>query len=117
VTASAADTPGPVAPESVPAAAPTPVESPNAPGGPGRRLLVTRRELIGLLAITMVAAVVRFAHVAAGGPWDWDQGTELLALWTAMTTGTLPLYGPAATSFGSAFHHGALYYDLLLPVA
>jgi 4-amino-4-deoxy-L-arabinose transferase-like glycosyltransferase len=79
------------------------------------RLPVTRRELVALILITLVAAVVRFAHVASGGPWDSDQGTELLAMWSAMTTGQLPLFGPAATSLGSTFHHGALYYDLLMP--
>ena len=79
------------------------------------RLPVGRRELACIVAITVAAAVLRFAHVATGGPWDSDQGTELLALWTAMTTGQLPLFGPAATSLGSTFHHGALYYDLLMP--
>lgn len=79
-------------------------------------LPVLRRELIGLAAITIAAAVIRFVPVPSGGPWDSDQGTELLALWSAMITGQLPLYGPAATSLGSTFHHGALYYDLLLPV-
>jgi 4-amino-4-deoxy-L-arabinose transferase-like glycosyltransferase len=85
-----------------------------SPGRPGR-LPVSRRELACVVAITVAAAVLRFAHVATGGPWDSDQGTELLALWTAMTTGQLPLFGPAATSLGSTFHHGALYYDLLMP--
>jgi hypothetical protein len=78
-------------------------------------LTVMRGELVALVLITLVAAAVRFAHVASGGPWDSDQGTELLAMWSAMTGGQLPLFGPAATSLGSTFHHGALYYDLLMP--
>jgi hypothetical protein len=41
----------------------------------------------------------------------------MLAIWSALTTGQLPLFGPAATSLGSTFHHGALYYDLLMPAA
>ena len=94
-----------------------PVVSDAPPGRAGRGLPVTRVELIGLIAITIAAAVLRFAYVASGGPWDSDQGTEMLAIWTAMTTGQLPLFGPAAISVGSTFHHGALYYDLLLPAA
>jgi hypothetical protein len=74
-------------------------------------------ELLGLLAITVVAAAIRLAYVGSGGAWDADQGTEMLALWRAMSEGQLPLFGPAATSLGSSFHHGALYYDLLLPAA
>ena len=83
----------------------------DTPGAP----TLGRRELAGIVAITVAAAVLRFAYVGSGGPWDSDQGTEMLALWTAMTTGQLPLFGPAATSLGSTFHHGALYYDLLMP--
>jgi hypothetical protein len=77
---------------------------------------VTREELLAIAAITLAAAVIRFAYVASGGNWDMDQGTEMMALWTAISTGQLPLYGPAA-SLGSSFHHGAIYYDLLLPAA
>jgi hypothetical protein len=78
---------------------------------------VTKSELVALIAITVAAALLRFAYVGSGGPWDSDQGTEMLAIWSAVTTGHLPLFGPAATSLGSTFHHGALYYDLLLPAA
>jgi 4-amino-4-deoxy-L-arabinose transferase-like glycosyltransferase len=76
---------------------------------------VTRAELALLLLITALGVIIRFAYVASGSTWDVDQGTEMLALWNALTTGQLPLFGPAATSLGSTFHHGALYYDLLLP--
>lgn len=94
-----------------------PVGSNPAPRPAGRGLRVARGELIAVVAITIAAAVVRFAHVASGGPWDQDQGIEMLAIWTALTSGHLPLFGPAATSLESSFHHGALYYDLLLPAA
>ena len=30
---------------------------------------------------------------------------------------SLPTFGPEAISVGQRFHHGALYYDLLLPAA
>jgi hypothetical protein len=33
----------------------------------------------------------------------------------AITGGGLPVFGPQASSLGGNFHHGALYYDLLLP--
>ena len=82
-----------------------------------RSLPVTRRELVYLIGITLGAAVLRLAYAVSGGPWDQDQALELQALWSAVAAGNLPLFGPAATSLGSTFHHGALYYDLLLPAA
>lgn len=94
-------------------AIPQSVARADAPTG----LRVTRAELLGLLAIIGAAALLRFVYVASGGPFDQDQGVEMLAMWSALTTGQLPLFGPAATSLGSTFHHGALYYDLLMPAA
>ena len=41
----------------------------------------------------------------------------MLALRTALSGGGLPTFGPEAISVASSFHHGALYYDLLLPAA
>jgi Dolichyl-phosphate-mannose-protein mannosyltransferase len=70
-----------------------------------------------LAAIVMAAAVLRFVNLPARGGWDSDQGTEMLALRTALDTGQLPTFGPEAISVASSFHHGALYYDLLLPAA
>src|SRR5271157_5177001 len=81
------------------------------------RLGVSRRELALLGAILVAAAVVRFAGLPARGGWDSDQGTEMLALRSALSTGQLPTFGPEAISVASSFHHGALYYDLLLPAA
>jgi hypothetical protein len=85
------------------------------PADTSRGLRVTRAELLCLLTITVAAALLRFVYVPSGGPFDQDQGVEMLAMWSALTTGQLPLFGPAATSLGSTFHHGALYYDLLMP--
>lgn len=83
---------------------------------PGLR--VTKSELVALIAITAAAAFLRFAYVGSGGPWDSDQGTEMLAIWSAVTTGHLPTFGPQATSLSDlTFHHGALFYDMLIPVA
>ena len=89
----------------------------DAAGSSRTGLSVTRWELIGLIAITAAAVLVRFAYVSWGGSWDQDQGAEMLAIWHAVTTAQLPLFGPPATSVGLPYHHGALYYDLLLPAA
>jgi hypothetical protein len=73
------------------------------------------RELACLTAIVAMAAAVRLVNLPVRGGWDSDQATEMLALRNAVTTGQLPTFGPAASAIGGAFHHGALYYDLLLP--
>lgn len=90
-----------------------------APVGP--RLLahlgVPAREMACLVAIVLGAAALRLANLPARGGWDSDQGTEMLALRSALTTGQLPTFGPPASIGSGAFHHGALYYDLLLPAA
>jgi 4-amino-4-deoxy-L-arabinose transferase-like glycosyltransferase len=75
------------------------------------------RELAGLAAIVLAGAALRFANLPVRGGWDSDQGTEMLALRTALSAGRLPTFGPEAISVASSFHHGALYYDLLLPAA
>ena len=81
------------------------------------RLGVRARELACLAAIVLGAAALRLVNLPARGSWDSDQGTEMLALRTALSTGRLPTFGPQAISVGGTFHHGALYYDLLLPAA
>ena len=84
----------------------------------GSSLPVLRGELVALIAITVAASVLRFAYVGTGGPWDSDQGTAMIGIWTAVTTGQLPTFGPQATSLSDlTFHHGALFYDLLIPAA
>ena len=50
-----------------------------------------------------------------GADWDSDQGSEMLAIWNALHSGTIPQLGPLAST--GTFHHGALYYDLMLPGA
>jgi 4-amino-4-deoxy-L-arabinose transferase-like glycosyltransferase len=75
-------------------------------------------EAIGIAAIMLVAAFLRFRMVPSGGAWDSDQGAQMLALWTAIHTGTIPQLGPPAiVASTGTFHHGALYYDLMLPGA
>lgn len=85
--------------------------------GVSARLGVQGRELGCLAAILAVAAAARFANLPARGGWDSDQGTEMIALRNAINGGGLPTFGPLAISIGGTFHHGALYYDLLLPAA
>ncbi|MGD0018736.1 MAG: glycosyltransferase family 39 protein [Candidatus Limnocylindrales bacterium] len=85
--------------------------------GASARLGVPARELACLAGILAVAAATRFADLPARGGWDSDQGTEMLAMRNAITGGGLPTFGPLAISVGGSFHHGALYYDLLLPAA
>jgi hypothetical protein len=81
--------------------------------GVSGRLGVQARELGCLAAILAVAAAARLANLPARGGWDSDQGTEMLAMLNAVHGGGLPTFGPLASVGG--FHHGALYYDLLLP--
>jgi 4-amino-4-deoxy-L-arabinose transferase-like glycosyltransferase len=75
-------------------------------------------EAICLAAVLLVAAFLRFNDLQSRAGWDSDQGSEMLALWNALHSGTIPQLGPLARtgSFGS-FHHGAFYYDLMLPGA
>ena len=76
-----------------------------------------RAELAALAGIVALAAVARFANLAARGGWDADQAVEMEAMRRAVESGSLPVFGPEAISVGGSFHHGALYYDLLLPAA
>jgi hypothetical protein len=85
--------------------------------GLAARLGVDRWELGALAGILAVGAVARFANLAARGGWDADQAVEMAALRQALSGGGLPTFGPEAISVGASFHHGALYYDLLLPAA
>ena len=82
-----------------------------------RRFGASARELACLGAILLAAAVLRLVNLPVRGGWDSDQGTEMLALRSALATGRLPTFGPEAISVTSSVHHGALYYDLLLPAA
>ena len=76
---------------------------------------IDRRELAGLGALLLLAAIVRFVGLPGRGTWDADQGHDMLTLLRLVRDGTIPLLGPP-TSIGD-FHHGALYYYLLAPAA
>ncbi|MGZ8527285.1 MAG: ArnT family glycosyltransferase [Candidatus Limnocylindrales bacterium] len=76
---------------------------------------IDRRELLGLGAILVLAALARFIGLPARGTWDADQGHDMLVLLGLVRDGTIPLLGPP-TSIGE-FHHGAIYYYLLAPAA
>ena len=80
-----------------------------------RRLGTDARETACLAAIVLAGAVLRFANLPARGGWDSDQATTMVDLHTALSTGQLPTFGPLSSIM--TFHHGALYYDLILPAA
>jgi Dolichyl-phosphate-mannose-protein mannosyltransferase len=73
------------------------------------------REAAALVAILVLAAVLRFLDLPTRGMWDADQGHDMLVLRAFVHDGVIPLLGPP-TSIGT-FHHGVLYYYLLAPVA
>ncbi len=83
----------------------------------GARIGSNEREAACLAAIFLLAAADRLVNLPARGIWDSDQGTQMAAIWNAVVTGRLPTFGPMAYSTGGAFHHGALFYDLMIPAA
>ena len=72
-----------------------------------------RAELLVLLAILVLAAATRLPGLETRGPFDADQGQEMLVLAGFLGRGEVPLLGPA--TFAGTFHHGAVYYYLLAP--
>jgi hypothetical protein len=74
-----------------------------------------RLEWLVPLGLGVLAIVLRGVDLATRGPWDRDQGHDLLVLLGLVRDGQVPLLGPP-TSIGD-FHHGALYYYLLAPAA
>ena len=74
-----------------------------------------RRDGLGLAAILLLAAAVRFVGLPGRGEWDDDQGSELITLLHWVRDGQVPLLGPQS-SFGTA-HHGVAYYWVLAPSA
>ena len=82
-----------------------------------KRLGVSRSESLCLAGVVLLGALLRLVNLPLRGGWDSDQGTEMLGLRAALESGRLPTFGPAAISVQTPFHHGALYYDLLLPAA
>ncbi len=81
----------------------------------GDRLGAGPLEMASLVAILLAAAALRFVDLPARGGWDSDQATSMFDLTRAVSTGQLPALGPLSSLM--TFHHGALYYDLLLPAA
>ena len=73
------------------------------------------RDRVELLALIVLAALVRLPGLATRGTWDRDQGHDMLVLRALVRSGEFPLLGPP-TSIGDV-HHGALYYYLLSPAA
>jgi hypothetical protein len=73
------------------------------------------REAAALVAVLILAAVLRFLDLPTRGMWDADQGHDMLVLRALVHDGVIPLLGPP-TSIGT-FHHGVLYYYLLAPFA
>ncbi|HEX7592035.1 MAG TPA: glycosyltransferase family 39 protein, partial [Candidatus Limnocylindrales bacterium] len=97
------------------------------PGIPGfaRRLLgatfgrlgVPAREWACVIPIFLLAAADRFVNLPARGIWDMDQGFEMDAIWNAVQTRQLPTFGSPAFTIGPTFHHGAGFYDLMIPIS
>jgi 4-amino-4-deoxy-L-arabinose transferase-like glycosyltransferase len=77
------------------------------------RLGVDVRELACLAGIILGGAALRFVNLPGRGGWDSDQGTSMLDLRWASSTGQVPTFGPLSSLM--TFHHGALYYDLMMP--
>jgi 4-amino-4-deoxy-L-arabinose transferase-like glycosyltransferase len=81
----------------------------------GARLRSNAGEAASLAAIFLLAVADRLVNLPARGIWDTDQGVETGAIWNAVVTRQLPAYGSPAFSTGGTFHHGALFYDLMMP--
>jgi Dolichyl-phosphate-mannose-protein mannosyltransferase len=73
------------------------------------------RDALAVVALLIVAALLRLPDLATRAAWDADQGAHMLALRAFVRDGVVPLVGPA-TSIGG-LHHGAAYYFLLSPAA
>jgi 4-amino-4-deoxy-L-arabinose transferase-like glycosyltransferase len=84
-------------------------------GGLRSRLGALAPDLAVLGGLLLLAAVLRLVDLPTRGTWDADQGNDMLALRSFVRDGVVPLLGPP-TSIGD-FHHGAMYYWLLVPAA
>lgn len=74
-----------------------------------------RLELLGLVALLLLAAITRLPGLDERGRFDADQGGDMAVLLDLVDDGVLPLLG-AKTSVGD-FHQAAFYYYLLAPAA
>ncbi len=91
----------------------TPIAGAYVRRGLDARLVAVDWAVLG--GILLLAAALRFVGLEGRGPWDADQGHDMLVLRAFVNEGVAPLLGPP-TSIGD-FHHGALYYYLLAPFA
>ncbi len=66
-------------------------------------------DVVVVLALLGLAALLRLPDLATRGPWDTDQGEQMLAI-RAIVNGQLTLLG-APTSTGG-LHHGPVFYYL-----
>ena len=74
-----------------------------------------RRDALILTVILFLAAILRFINLPSRGPWDDDQGYEMLTMLLWVRDGQVPLLGPVSSVPG--IHHGAGFYWLLAPGA
>ena len=81
------------------------------------RLGVPAREWAALIPVLLLAMADRFVNLPNRYVWDADQGFEVGAIWNAVVTRQLPAFGSPAFTTGPTFHHGAAFYDLMIPVA
>ena len=64
-------------------------------------------DVVVLLALLALAALLRLPDLATRGPWDTDQGEQMLAI-RAIVDGQLTLLGPPTSTGG--LHHGPVFY-------
>lgn len=76
---------------------------------PGDRFRGRALDVAIVLGLLALAAILRLPDLATRGPWDTDQGEQMLAI-RAIVNGQLTLLG-AQTSTGG-LHHGPVFYYL-----
>ena len=82
----------------------------STPPGAGARFLAGPAVDLAVVAgLLVLAALLRIPDLATRGPWDTDQGEQMLAI-RSIVHGQLTLLG-AQTSTGGV-HHGAVFYYL-----
>ena len=68
-----------------------------------------------LIAILVLAALLRLVALPRRGEWDDDQGIEMVAMLQWVRDGQIPLLGPLSSA--PTVHHGAWFYWILAPGA
>jgi 4-amino-4-deoxy-L-arabinose transferase-like glycosyltransferase len=68
-----------------------------------------------LIAILVLAALLRLVALPRRGEWDDDQGIEMVAMLRWVRDGQVPLLGPLSSA--PTVHHGAWFYWILAPGA